>query len=191
MLPYLKIGILELGSKGKAMNRAFHGIFLMNILAVFVLIILCLALTLLRQPVLTVKGLFMPVESRIEKNFFYMELDRNFVIPVGFGGECDKRFYRKINYGSDLLLCVPSKDFPEKQKNFLNYHEERSVFKEELGRLHPSSDYVVLLVRPSAFGFYHEVAEKILSMGFEVGWFPLDSQRPVAFSSKGKLIGRQ
>lgn len=170
------------------MNRVMVNI-LANILAFFILILLYLGLTFVKQSVMTVKGISLPVETRVEKNFYYMELERSFVIPVGFGGECDKRFYEEIKYESGLRVCVAPRDVLEKQRDFLSYHTERSAFKETLSRLHPSRHHLVLLVRPSAFGHYHDISAKLLSMGFNVSWIPLDSQQPLVFSSKDSRIG--
>ncbi len=172
------------------MHRSFFAM-LMNVVGCFLLIILSLALTFATRFTMTMEGVVAPVESCLERDFFYVEMEEDLVIPLGLGGVCDRRFYEVIQTTTESYLCIAPREVRERYHRLLDHTRETSLFFTTLRSLSPSRHRVVFLVRPSSFALYHEIAAKVLAMGFEVGWFPLDAHQPLVFNVRGKHIGTQ
>ena len=171
-------------------NRSFLDI-MTNIFGIFVLIILYFVLTFMNQDIMSVEGVLLPVESQIDKDYFYLELAENYVLPLGLGGKCDPAIYKTINMGAEAHMCIALPEVLEVHRKEFNIYNQYSSFNKMLETLPSDKVYFVLLTRPSAFDVYHEVAHKIREAGFDAGWFPVEEEIPLKFSTGGRRIGVQ
>ena len=135
----------------------------------------------------------MPIERQLSKNIFYVELVKNYAVPIGLGGKCDPEIYRIIKAGFRAKMCVASHEMLKKYPDEFNIYNRNSRINNQLNKLSAYEVYFVLLVRPSAFGLYHEVAHRIKEAGFDVGWYPIKENNKITFvtSYGGGKIGAQ
>lgn len=164
-----------------------------NIFGLFILIILYLVLSFQGQKNLTVQGVLLPIEKQVSKKAFYIELVKNHTIPIGLGGKCDPEIYETIKAGFRADMCVARPGVLNKNPDEFNIYNRHSKINNHLNKLSSDKVYLVLLVRPSAFGLYHEVAHKTKEAGFDVGWFPIKEDNKITFVAGygGTTIGAQ
>ncbi|SFM60825.1 hypothetical protein SAMN05660836_00824 [Thermodesulforhabdus norvegica] len=140
---------------------------------------------------MTVEGILLPLEKKIDESFYYVELDRHLAIPVGLGGECDPDLYKTVKLSDYSYMCAVPEDVLNKHIADLDYYNPSSRFHKLLSSTNPSNIYLVFIVRPSAFGMYHEIAKKAKERGFRIGWYPVEQRAPLVFSVYGRNIGAQ
>lgn len=67
----------------------------------------------------------------------------------------------------------------------------QSEFLQVLEKLDPQKDYLAFIVRPDSFSAFRVAREQAWASGFDVGWEPHKTERPIVFGSGGRAIGVQ
>ncbi|MDJ0689623.1 MAG: hypothetical protein QNJ41_14045 [Xenococcaceae cyanobacterium MO_188.B32] len=82
---------------------------------------------------------------------------------------------------------IPHKEGESKEELVL----PRSEYLQVLEKLDPKKDYLAFIVRPDSFSGFRVAREEAWAKGFDVGWEPHKSERPIIFGSGGRAIGVQ
>ncbi len=169
-------------------DRSFLDI-ITNVFAVFILIILFFLLIFRQEQIMMVEGMIIPIEKQVKKDFFYLEVVDHYIIPITADHGYTK-YYKiiKKDYGE---ICVQKKNLLIKKGEKFNFYNKKSIYYHILKKLNPSDYYLVFLVRPSGFNYYHEFVKVAKMHNFEVGWYPYMEQEPLKFSKFGRTIGVQ
>ena len=170
------------------MDRSFLDI-ITNILGFFILLMLIIWIYFKPSNMFLVEGTNLPLERQIEKNFYYIELVENYVIPVGLGG-CKDSFYKINNLDEYTQVCSLESNKLLNNPLF-NIDSKNSYFKKILEEHDTHSVYFVFLVRPSAFKNIYNVIKITKKYKFDYGWFPYEESEPLIFSGSGRRIGVQ
>lgn len=170
------------------MDRSFLDI-ITNILGFFILLMLIIWIYFKPSNMFLVEGTNLPLERQIEKNFYYIELVENSVIPVGLG-DCEDKFYKINTVAENTQVCI-LKSNKIKNNPLINIDSKNSYFKKILEKYDPHNVYFVFLVRPSAFKNVYNVINITKKYKFDYGWFPCEESEPLLFSSSGRRIGAQ
>lgn len=159
------------------------------VVGIFILTIGCGVFTIISRPTVELDTTPSKSVRTLDKDSFYIELDRHFAIPVGFGGECNGDFYRVISLREDRLICIVPGDVLKKNQSKFDIFNRDAIIYKVLKELNPAKHTCVMLVRPSAFEFYHRFLKDVLDSGFDFSWFPLDTFQPIVFNLKEGRLG--
>ena len=88
---------------------------------------------------------------------------------------------------SFLYEPIPNQEGESKEEIVL----PRSAYLQVLDKLDPKQDYLAFIVRPDSFSGFRVAREQAWAKGFEVGWEPHKTERPIIFGSGGRAIGVQ
>lgn len=171
-------------------DRAFLDV-LINIFAVFVLILISVAIEAKSDGMLDVQGVIAPVEKQTDKNYIYFELFDGYAIPLTGCSEKKSDEYKYIPIDTSSYACVANVDYINTHSDVYMYGTTNSKYNSILNNANPSADYIVFLTRPSAFSNYHDIVKKAMEIGYEVGWSSVSEKQPIKFSSHGRKIGVQ
>ena len=96
---------------------------------------------------------------------------------------------RMINASTFSLIYepIPTKEGESKEELVL----PQSNYLQVLDKLDPQKDYLAFIVRPDSFSGFRVAREEAWAKGFDVGWEPHKSERPIVFGSGGRAIGVQ
>lgn len=96
---------------------------------------------------------------------------------------------RMINPATFSLLYepIPNQSGESKEELVL----PQSEFRQVIEKLDPQKDYLAFIVRPDSFSAFRVAREQAWANGFDVGWEPHKSERPIVFGSGGRAIGVQ
>ena len=96
---------------------------------------------------------------------------------------------RMINASTFSLIYepIPTKEGESKEELAL----PQSEFLQVLEKLDPKQDYLAFIVRPDSFSGFRAAREQAWAKGFDVGWEPHKTERPIVFGSGGRAIGVQ
>ena len=96
---------------------------------------------------------------------------------------------RMINPSTFSLIYepIPNKEGESKEELVL----PQSDYLQVLEKLDPQKDYLAFIVRPDSFSGFRVAREQAWAKGFDVGWEPHKSERPIVFGSGGRAIGVQ
>lgn len=96
---------------------------------------------------------------------------------------------RMINPNTFSLLYepIPHREGESKEELAL----PQSEYLQVLQRFNPQKDYLAFIVRPDSFSAFRAAREQAWAKGFDVGWEPHKSERPIIFGAGGRAIGVQ
>ncbi|MGK7934472.1 MAG: hypothetical protein AB4206_01475 [Xenococcaceae cyanobacterium] len=96
---------------------------------------------------------------------------------------------RMINASTFSLIYEPITDNEGESKEELVLPQ--SSYLQVLEKLDPKKDYLAFIVRPDSFSSFRVAREEAWAKGFDVGWEPHKTERPIIFGSGGRAIGVQ
>ena len=96
---------------------------------------------------------------------------------------------RMINASTFSLVYEPIADKEGESKEELVLPQ--SNYLQVLEKLDPKKDYLAFIVRPDSFSSFRIAREEAWTKGFDVGWEPHKTERPIIFGSGGRSIGVQ
>lgn len=82
---------------------------------------------------------------------------------------------------------IPTKEGESKEELVL----PQSEYLQVLEKLDPKQDYLAFIVRPDSFSGFRVAREQAWLKGFDVGWEPHKTEKPIVFGSGGREIGVQ
>ena len=108
---------------------------------------------------------------------------------TNFQTQTDYYDVRMLNASTFSLIYepIPNKEGESKEELAL----PESEFLQVLDKLDPKKDYLAFIVRPDSFSGFRVAREQAWAKGFDVGWEPHKSERPIVFGSGGRAIGVQ
>lgn len=109
-----------------------------------------------------------PVQKDSKKRPVFFECDNDGVNP--FFGRYIRKYYvtRGIGDGSVIVRRRPGETLEQTR-------QKSSDWMVEIGRIDPKSQYVAFIVRPSGFGVFLELRERLGEMGIDIGWEPVET----------------
>lgn len=108
---------------------------------------------------------------------------------INFQTKTDYYNVKMTNPSTFSLLYepIPSQEGENKDQIVV----KNSAFNQILTKFNPQKDYLAFIVRPDSFSAFRAARQQAWDKGFEAGWEPHKTERPITFGSGGRAIGVQ